>query len=56
MSPAGRMGLRVVPVRDPSGLGTSWELTGSIQDGVAERNGLPGVGLPSRDAPADRYA
>lgn len=33
-------------VRDPPGLGTSWELTCSIQDGVAELNGRPDVGLP----------
>jgi hypothetical protein len=56
MSPAGRMGAPCRACPRPSGLGTSWELMGSIQDGVAELNGLPDVGLPSRDAPADRYA
>ena len=56
MSPAGRLGLCFVPVRDQPGLGTSRELTGSIQDGLAELNGLPVAGMPSRDAPADRCA
>ena len=56
MSPAGCMGLCLVPARGLPGPGTSRELTGSIQDGLAELNGLPVAGMPSRDALADRCA